>query len=95
MGRSSIGRAVGSDPASCEGSNPSAPARWCLMKRKRKKGGDIVKSCLSKIKYDNEDDAWEAAMWQTKQKGCGYECCPTYDFYKCIFCEGYHTYKER
>lgn len=66
------------------------------MKRKRKRGGDIVKSCLSKTKYDNEEDAWDAAIWQSEQEGCGVEgCCPVFNFYRCPFCTGFHTYREK
>jgi len=66
------------------------------MKQKRKRGKDIVKACLSKTKHDNEDDARDAALWQSKQEGCSVEgCCPTFWYYKCAFCEGYHTYREK
>lgn len=66
------------------------------MKRKRKKGHYIINACLSKSRLDNEEDAHSQAIWQAEQEGCGVRgCCPTFGYYKCTFCEGYHTYKER
>ena len=66
------------------------------MKRKHKRGKRIIKGCLSKKRHDNEDDAIAQATWQSQQEGCNIKgCCPTFWFYKCWFCEGYHTYKEK
>lgn len=66
------------------------------MKRKRKKGKNIINQCLSKTRYDNEDDAWATAIWQSQQEGCGVKgCCPIFNTYRCMLCEGYHTYMER
>ena len=67
------------------------------MGRKRQKTGKIItNSCLSKVRHETEEAAWEAAIWQSEQEGCGVEgCCPVFSYYKCIFCEGYHTYRVK
>jgi hypothetical protein len=74
---------------------PSAQRMQMIRKKRYKKGKRIVKACLSKTRHSNEDDAKDTAIWQSLQEGCGTEgCCPTFWFYRCVFCEGYHTYKE-
>ena len=70
-----------------------------MMKTKRsrrRKGKNIIKACLSKKRHDTEEEAKETAIWQAEQEDCGVEgCCPVFNVYKCIFCEGFHTYRVK
>jgi len=65
-------------------------------KMKRSKKNNIISACLSKTRHETEEDAQESARWQSQQVGCGEpSCCPspTFDVYRCIFCEGFHIYR--